>query len=72
MSLGVPMEFCGVFMGFDGIHLAYSIICIVCLSFRQLLEINIIIGHNLINYARGGILGRLIGGTPQCNSSLEP
>jgi len=29
-------------------------------------------GPNLINYARGGILGRLIDGTPQCNSLLEP
>ena len=41
------------------------------ITFRQLSEINIIIGHNFINYARGGIMRRLIGGTPQCNSSLE-
>ena len=29
-------------------------------------------GPNLINYARGGITGRLIDGTPQCSSLLEP
>lgn len=40
-------------------------------AFRQLSQINIIIFHSLINYARGGISRRLIGVTPQCNSSLE-
>lgn len=65
-------------MGFDGIRLAWNHIpssaqfSFYSITFRQLSEINIIIGNNLINYARGGILGRLIDGTPQCNSSLEP
>ena len=61
-------------MGYDGIRLAYFIIRTICLSFRRIpttFKINIIMGPNLINYARGGIPGRLIDGTPQCNSSLE-
>lgn len=36
MSSGVPMEVCGVLMGFDDIRLAYSTICTVFLSFRHI------------------------------------
>jgi len=42
------------------------------IPFQQLSEINVIIGHNLSNYAQAGIPERLIDGKPQCNSSLEP
>jgi len=62
-------------MGFDGIHLAIPSLAQFAfrsVAFRQLSKISIIIGHNLINYAQGGIPGRLIDGKPQCNSSLEP
>lgn len=72
MSSGFPMEFLWDLMVFAW-HVPSSTQFAFCsVASRQLSKVNVIIGHNLINYARRGILGRLIDGTPQCNSLLEP
>jgi hypothetical protein len=71
----------GVFERHHGVQLAFIIIfhnydpfCTGCLWFHSIPTISMILtilSYKLIEITEEGILGTLLGGTSQCNSSLE-
>jgi hypothetical protein len=73
-STGVFERHCGVQLAFIIIFHHYEPFCTGWLWFRSIPTISMILtilSYKLIQITEEGILGTLLGGTSQCNSSLE-
>ena len=73
-STGVFERHCGVQLAFIIIFHHYEPLCTGCLWFCGILTISMILtilSYKLMEFLEEVILGTLLGGTSQCNSSLE-
>jgi hypothetical protein len=73
-SIGVFERQCGVQLAFIIIFHHYEPFRTGCLWFRSIPTISMILtilSNKLIKITKEGVLGTLLGGTSQCNSSLE-
>jgi hypothetical protein len=74
VSTGVIERHCGVQLALLSMFHHYEPFHIGCLWFRCIPTISMnltILGYKLIKFTEEVILGTLLGGTSQCNSSLE-